>query len=84
MEESDLVESLIPAIEQQLESPDTPFVKQTYDRLMKDGEHEEEDVLYMMAICLADESNRMFIDKRNFDLARYKELLDALPEVPEG
>ncbi|GAA5495224.1 hypothetical protein SAMN02745181_3516 [Rubritalea squalenifaciens DSM 18772] len=84
MEDTDLVASLIPAIEQQLESPETPFVKKTYERLMKDEETDEEDVLYMMAICLADESNRMFIDKRDFDIARYKELLDALPEIPQG
>ena len=38
----------------------------------------------MIALCLADESNRMFIDKRGFDIKRYQELLEELPELPEG
>lgn len=82
-EEDDLIKNLVPAVKQQLESEQTPFVKKALDRLV--GEDVEEGEAEMMiALCLADESNRMFIDKRDFDLARYKELLDALPELPEG
>ncbi len=84
-EEDDLIKNLVPAVEQQLESEQTPFVKQTLDRLVKsDEEIDEGEGKMMIALCLADESNRMFIDKRDFDLARYKGLLDALPEMPEG
>lgn len=82
-EEDNIVKNLVPAVEQQLESEQTPFVKHVFNRLVKAGEVEEEAKM-MIALCLADESNRMFIDKRDFDLARYQKLLEALPELPEG
>ena len=87
MEESDLVTSLIPAVEEQLTSRETTYVRKTYQRLLKlddEGEEIDEELAKkMIALCLADESNRMFIDKRNFDELRYQELLNALPELPE-
>ena len=82
-EEENFVEKLVPAVEQQMESSDTPYVKVAYDRLVKDGE-EADEAKMLIALCLADESNRMFIDKRDFDVKRYQELLSALPDVPEG
>jgi hypothetical protein len=82
-EESDLVKNLLPAVEQQLESEQTPYVKQTLLRLIHIGEDELEAKM-MIALCLADESNRLFIDKRSFDVARYQDLLNSLPELPEG
>ena len=82
-EEDDLVKNLVPAVREQMESPETPFVKKAMERLISDGEDEAEAEM-MIALCLADESNRMFIDKRGFDLKRYQELLDALPNLPEG
>ena len=33
MNDDDLIESLLPAVEQQLESRDTPYVKETFTRL---------------------------------------------------
>ncbi|MFC5049393.1 hypothetical protein ACFPK9_02000 [Rubritalea spongiae] len=84
MEETDLVTSLIPAVQEQLNSKDTPYVKKAYDRILELEDVDEEEALKMIALCLADESNRMFIDKRDFDVERYQELLDALPELPEG
>lgn len=83
MEETDLIQSLIPAIIQQLESPDTPFVKATYNRIIKLDDVDQDEAHKMLALCLADESNRMFIDKRDFDIKRYQQLLDTLPELPE-
>lgn len=83
MEETELLNALIPAVKQQLESPETPFVKAAYNRVIKLDDVEQDEALKMLALCLADESNRMFIDKRDFDIKRYKELLDALPELPE-
>lgn len=82
MEETDLVTSLIPAIKEQIESKETPYVRAAYQRLEK-NEIEQDDILHMLALCLADESNRMFIDKRDFDIIRYQQLLDQLPELPE-
>ena len=84
MDEIDLVTSLLPAAEQQLNSPDTPFVKETYDRLLKTENLESDEIMNMIALCLADESNRVFIDQRAFDLERYNSLLKNLPSLPEA
>jgi hypothetical protein len=83
MNDESLIESLLPAIEQQLESSDTPYVKAAFVRLVEKEEISPDDAKEMLAICLADESNRMFIDKRDFDAARYQELLEALPFFEE-
>ncbi len=80
MNDDSLIESLLPAIEQQLESPDTPYVKEAFIRLVEKEELSPGEAKEMIALCLADESNRMFIDKRDFDVARYRELLAALPD----
>lgn len=82
-EEENLVEKLVPAVREQLESKETPFVKETMKELLQKGTDKDEAEM-MIALCLADEVNRMFIDKRVFDTARYKGLLDALPELPEA
>lgn len=84
MEETDLITSLVPAIQEQLKSKDTPYVKKAYERILTFEDIDEEEALKMLALCLADESNRMFIDRRDFDVERYKQLLDALPELPEA
>ena len=83
MNDDSLIESLLPAIEQQLESPDTPYVKATFVRLVEKEEISPKEAKEMIALCLADESNRMFIDKRDFDIKRYQELLSTLPMVEE-
>lgn len=83
MEESEIITQLIPAIKEQLKSKDTPYVKKAYDRIVKLDDIDDELALKMLALCLTDETNRMFIDKRNFDADRYQELLNALPELPE-
>lgn len=82
MEENELIEQLIPAVEQQINSPVTPFVKKHFDRMLKLDETEFE-AKKMIALCLTDETNRMFVESREFDLKRYEVLLCALPELPE-
>jgi len=79
MNDQSLVESLLPAVEQQLESSQTPYVKKTFIRLVEKESLAPDEAKEMIALCLADESNRMFIDKRDFDTAKYQELLDNLP-----
>ena len=79
MNDENLIESLLPAVEQQLESPDTPYVKKTFTRLVEQEALSPEEAKELLALCLADESNRMFIDKRDFDVARYQQLLAGLP-----
>lgn len=83
MEEADILTALVPAVKEQLASKDTPYVKEAYERILELDEIDEQEALKMLALCLADESNRMFIDKRNFDVMRYQELLHALPNLPE-
>ena len=80
-----LFDSLLPAVEQQLDSPATPFVRSAYQRLL--AEHsaiDPEEATRMIALCLADETERMLEEGRPFDLDRYKALLDLLPNLPEG
>ncbi len=83
MNDENLIKSLLPAVEQQLESPDTPYVKKTFTRLVEKESLSPDGAKELIALCLAEESNRMFIDKRDFDVARYRELLDGLPGDPE-
>ena len=78
MNDESLIESLLPAVQQQIESKDTPYVKKTFTRLIGEEQMTEDEAMAAIALCLADESNRMYIDKRNFDEARYQELLESI------
>ena len=80
---SELIEMLIPAVEEQITSAETPFVKDAYQRLLKEPDIDEEEAKKMIALCLADESERMMDDHREFNLERYKTLLSLLPTLPE-
>ena len=79
MNDESLIESLLPAVEQQLESNQTPYVKATFIRLVEQEKISPDEAKELIAICLADESNRMYIDKRDFDIQRYQQLLENLP-----
>ena len=72
---------LIAAVEQQLKSPATRYVKQTYDRLLKAGVDADE-AKELIAECLAEESDAMFRGKREFDEKAYRSLLGSIN--PEG
>jgi hypothetical protein len=76
-----LITGLLPAVEEQLTSPATPYVAKTLARLLALGEDPPE-ARRLIAFCLADEANRMMIDRRPFDPKRYQALLAALPELP--
>ena len=45
--------------------------------------HKFNEAMKMIALCLADEMERMSLEERAFDLARYRMLLDLLPTMPE-
>ena len=79
MNDESLIESLMPAVDQQLESDQTPYVKATFDRLVEQEQLSPDLAKELIAICLADESNRMYVDKRDFDIHRYQQLLEELP-----
>ena len=83
MNNDSLISSLIPAVEQQLKSEETQYVKATFTRLVEQEKFSPNDAMEAIALCLADESNRMLIDKRNFDVLRYQELLLELPHRAE-
>jgi hypothetical protein len=80
---SEIIEMLIPAVEEQITSAETPFVKEAYQRLLKEPDIDEEEAKKMIALCLADESERMMDDHCAFNLERYKTLLNLLPTLPE-
>ena len=83
MNDESLIQSLLPAVEQQLVSPQTPYVKATFTRLVEIEQISPDQAMELIALCLADESNRMYIDKRDFDVARYQQLLESLPADPD-
>lgn len=79
MNDHSLIESLLPAVDQQLESAQTPYVKSAFVRLVEQENLSPDEARELIALCLADESNRMYIEKRDFDVARYQQLLAELP-----
>jgi hypothetical protein len=78
------VRQLLPAIEEQLGSQDTPYVRATYERLLQEEEIDDEEARAMLAFCLADELEAMGMQDRSFDAGRYEMLLNLLPVMPEG
>ena len=82
--EDEFIQSLLPAVAQQAESPDTPFVAPTLQRLIAEDDITEDEALYMVAFCLADEIERMDSTDTPFDLPRYQLLLTLLPTLPES
>ena len=78
------IEHLLPAIAEQLDSPDTPYVRVTFERLLREPDIEEEEAKAMLAFCLADELEAMSSGDRPFDAGRYEMLLSLLPAMPEG
>lgn len=78
------IEKLLPSIEEQLASPETPYVREAYERILEEPDIEEEEAKAMLAFCLADELEVMMVTERPFDADRYQLLLSLLPVMPEG
>ena len=78
------VEKLLPAIEEQLVSTETPYVREAFERLLKEPDIEDDEAKAMLAFCLADEIEAMMSDDRSFAENRYQMLLSLLPIMPEG
>jgi hypothetical protein len=78
----DLLPDLIAAVEQQLTSPQTPYVAKTLTRLLKLGIGESE-AKSQMALCLGEEMDQVLRKRRSFDEKAYRSSLDALP-MPAG
>ena len=80
----EIIERLIPVIEEQLTLPETQYVQETFERLIQEPDIDEEEAKAMIAFCLADEMEIMVTQKRHFDPKRYQMLLNLLPAMPEG
>jgi hypothetical protein len=65
---------LIAAVEQQINSTSTRYVKETYERLIKAGV-EDDEAKEMIAECLAEETDAMFRANREFDQNSYRSRL---------
>lgn len=78
----ELIADMIPAVKEQLECKDLPFVKQVFDRLTTKESFEEEEAFELLAQALAIAVNKMMTSGKPFDGAYYKELLANLPELP--
>jgi hypothetical protein len=74
----DLLPDLIAAVEQQLTSPQTPYVAKAFARLIKLG-IEESEAKSQIALCLGEEMDQMVRKHRSFDEKAYRGQLEALP-----
>lgn len=78
----DLLPDLIAAVEQQLVSPQTPYVAKTLTRLVKAG-LEETEAKSQIALCLGEEMDKLLRTRKPFDEKAYKAALNELPMPPE-
>ncbi|MEO7098846.1 MAG: hypothetical protein ABI162_05760 [Luteolibacter sp.] len=78
----DLLPDLIAAVEQQLTSPQTPYVAKTFARLTKLG-LDESDAKTQIALCLGEEMDNILRTRKGFDEKAYRTALAALPHPPE-
>jgi len=72
--------TLIEAIENQIESDNPPAAKATFNKLTLVG-YEREEILNLMAHVLAFEIDAMLDDDRAFNTEWYETALRALPEL---
>ncbi|AXP05977.1 MULTISPECIES: hypothetical protein [Pseudomonas] len=81
-DEEEFVENtLIQAIENQIESENPPAAKATFNKLTLVG-YEREDILNLMAHVLAVEIDAILEEDRAFNTEWYEAALRALPELP--
>ena len=74
-----ILEQLLEAVDQQVVSPQTPYVAATLTRLLGLG-LAEKSAKTQIAECLGDEMERMLAERRAFDEALYRTDLDRLPD----
>lgn len=79
----DLLPDLLTAVEQQLASPQTPYVAKTLARLLQLGV-EEADAKTQIAICLGEQMDRILQTRKPFDEKAYRQNLDGLPLAEEN
>ena len=79
----DLLPDLLAAVEQQLVSPQTPYVAKTLARLTKLGLAETE-AKTQIALCLGEEMDTLLRTHKPFDEKSYRNGLDDLPFAEEN
>ncbi len=79
----DLMADLLKAVEQQLASPQTPYVGNTCRRLVELG-LDESEVRIRIAMCLGEEMDQVLRTRRGFDEKAYRAALDALSADEDG
>ena len=79
----EMIETLVPAVREQLESPDTAYVKNCLERLTGREKLGEQEALELMAQALAITINAMVVGGRSFDSGKYEALLKDLPALPD-
>ena len=80
-DESFAEQTLVDAIENQLEADSPLAVRATLNKLTLVG-YPREESLHLMALVLAQEINSMLREDRKFDVVWYEQALRALPELP--
>ncbi|EJK99140.1 hypothetical protein PflQ2_0227 [Pseudomonas fluorescens Q2-87] len=81
-DEEEFVENtLIQAIENQIESDNPPAAKATFNKLTLVG-YERDEILNLMAHVLAVEIDAILEEDRPFNTEWYEAALRALPELP--
>ncbi|AIS10352.1 MULTISPECIES: hypothetical protein [Pseudomonas] len=80
-EEAFTENTLIEAIENQIESDNPPAAKATFNKLTLVG-YERDEILNLMAHVLAVEIDAILEEDRAFDTQWYEAALRALPELP--
>ncbi len=78
----DLLPDLLAAVEQQLASPQTPYVAKALTRLTQLG-LEETEAKTQIALCLGEQMDQLLRTRKPFDEKAYRSGLDGLP-FPEG
>jgi len=61
---------------------DPPETKQTYNRLIREG-HSEEDAKRLIGCVVTSEIFDILKKKQEFNLQRFVQALNKLPELPE-
>ena len=79
----EMIETLVPAVREQLESPDTAYVKNCLERLTGREKLGEQEALELMAQALAITINAKVVGGRSFGSVKYKALLKDLPALPD-
>lgn len=75
-------ETLVQAIENQLEAGEPAAAQAILNKLTLVG-YERDEIVKLMALVLADEIRQMLEQDRSFDSERYEAMLRNLPDLPQ-